>query len=614
MSIRLYSLCTLFLIISSLASGQKYDAEVLKFNESYEVDQMSVRKTVNIELQVNNHQGEEYGLVRISYSKNDQVSDISARIEDMFGRVVGVLKKSDILDRNEVDDALYSDHLLKAFYLNYGSYPYKLIYSYSVTERNYYAIAGWSPVLDDEIPTRQASLTVTMPKGFAYKMHRHRVDSFNVDSSGKVTVLTCHSSYPKPVKNEIFSRPQSEFPHVLILPAYFKTKFEGSWNTWIDFGNWISDLNEGRAILTDEEKAKVTAMISGITDKTEIIRVLYHYLQDNTRYINVRIGLGGLQPYPAEYVCKNKYGDCKALSNYMKALLDFAGIKSYYMLINASDPPLDFYHDFPSSQFNHVIVAVPLENDTIWLENTNKHIACGYLGSSTSNRPAFMIDRNNSKLVMTPAFDSFSVLNEDKQVYDVKLNGPSELTLSSTFRGESFELLNAYNGQASDDQFDKFIRKSMWFDNYDVKEWAINKAGRDECKIKLTAKLSLNKLLNPLGSDYFFSINQAGIPSFTNPANRTLPVVIPSPLHNLDTLVYNLPSGFTLKNQNEPVEITSTYGTYKLKITGEVDKVTAVREFELYAGTVTMDNYPDFYKFIETLKKADKAKIVIKPL
>lgn len=613
MSIRLYSLIASFFIVSSLF-GQKYDAEVLKYNTLIEADPFAVKTTVEVELLVNNHQGESYGIVMIPYAKSDQVSDISARIEDNSGEIVSVLKKSEILDRNEVDDVLYTDYLLKAFYLNYGSYPYKLIYSYTVSERNYYSIAGWSPVLDDEIPTRKASLTLTVPKDFEYKLHNHRVDSFNVDSSGKNIVLKWNSSYLKPIKDEIFSRPESEFPHILILPEKFKTKYEGSWSSWIDFGNWVCDLNEGRSILTAQEQAKVTAMISGITDKKEIIRILYYYLQDNTRYINVRIGLGGFQPYPAEYVCKNKYGDCKALSMYMKALLEFAGIKSYYTLINASDPPLDFYFDFPSSQFNHVIVTVPLDNDTIWLENTNKHIPCGYLGSSTCNRPAFLIDRNNSKLVMTPSFTSQSVLNQEKQIYNLKLNGSSDLTLTSAFRGESFEILNAYNGEASDKQFDEFIRKNMWFDNYEVKEWHINKAGRDQSKIELKAKLSINKILNPLGSDYFFSLSSAGIPAFTNPSNRTLPVVIANPVHHIDTLVYNLPEGYTLKNQYEPVEISSPYGSYKLKITADARSITAIREVELYACNLNLDRYPEFYKFIETTRKADKAKIVIKPL
>lgn len=613
MSIRLYSLIASFFIVSSLF-GQKYDAEVLKYNTLIVADPFAVKTTVEVELLVNNHQGESYGIVMIPYAKSDQVSDISARIEDNSGKIVSVLKKSDILDRNEVDDALYTDYLLKAFYLNYGSYPYKLIYSYTVSERNYYSIAGWSPVLDDEIPTRKASLTLTVPKGFEYKLHYHRIDSFNVDSSGKNTVLKWNSSYLKPIKDEIYSRPESELPHILILPAKFKAKYEGSWSSWIDFGNWICDLNEGRSVLTEQEQAKVTAMISGITDKKEIVKILYYYLQDNTRYINVRIGLGGLQPYPAEYVCKNKYGDCKALSMYMKALLDFVGIKSYYTLINASDPPLDFYFDFPSSQFNHVIVTVPLDNDTIWLENTNKHIPCGYLGSSTCNRPAFLIDRNNSKLVMTPSFNPQSVLNQEKQVYNLNLTGPSDLSLTSVSRGESFEILNAYNGEASDEQFDEFIRKNMWFDNYEVKEWHIIKAGRDQSKIELRANLSINKILNPLGSDYFFSLSSAGIPSFTNPTNRTLPVVIAIPIYNIDTLVYNLPAGYTLKNQSEPLEISSPYGNYKLKITADSGSVKVIREFELHACNLNLEKYPEFYKFIETIKKADKTKIVIKHL
>ena len=137
-------------------------------------------------------------------------------------------------------------------------------------------------------------------------------------------------------------------------------------------------------------------------------------MQDNTRYVNVTLGIGGMKPYPAEYVSNNKYGDCKALTNYMKALLQCAGIESYYSTIYAggtapgSDPL-----KCPGQQFNHVILAVPLENDTLWLENTSNTNPFAYPGTFTQNRQALLVDGSKSRLVRTPSLNETDVQGND---------------------------------------------------------------------------------------------------------------------------------------------------------------------------------------------------------
>jgi len=73
--------------------------------------------------------------------------------------------------------------------------------------------------------------------------------------------------------------------------------------------------------LPDNIKKEVHELTDNLKDVRQKVYVLYDFLQKNTHYINVSLGIGGWQPFPADYVAIKRYGDCKALSNYMVALL-----------------------------------------------------------------------------------------------------------------------------------------------------------------------------------------------------------------------------------------------------------------------------------------------------
>lgn len=113
------------------------------------------------------------------------------------------------------------------------------------------------------------------------------------------------------------------------------------------------------------------------------------------------MGLAGWQPQFADQVFKNRYGDCKDLSTYMVSMLNVVNIKSYPALaLTRNKGVVD--SEQPSNQFNHCIVCVPLDNDTLWLECTSTYNDLGDVPSTIEDINALVIGDQKGRLVRTP--------------------------------------------------------------------------------------------------------------------------------------------------------------------------------------------------------------------
>ena len=165
--------------------------------------------------------------------------------------------------------------------------------------------------------------------------------------------------------------------------------------------------------------------------------IIYNYLKKNFRYVSIQLGIGGFKPTSAEITDERKYGDCKALSNYMMAVLNCLNIKSYVALVNAGPRQEAVDEDFPCNRFNHMIVCIPGEKDSVWLECTSRTTDFGVLGSFTENRNALLItDSIGGVLVPTPRSRPFENAMNTYSTVDLQEDGSGKTKTIFKVSGE----------------------------------------------------------------------------------------------------------------------------------------------------------------------------------
>jgi hypothetical protein len=597
-------LCTLALVNPITYAGlctNSNDAVVVEYSTKVEIENNRRTVTTSYLIQVNNKNGERYTGVSIPYSSINKINSINANIQDISGNVIKKLSKADITSRSNIADfSFYEDEYVKEFNLKHSEYPYRLRVNYQVHSREFIYLDYWIPVIDNEIPTLSASLEVVVPPGFRIRHKDQNIDGIAIDTVANMLIYTWKASYKNIIKQESFAPSLDNYlPSVAVVAENFHFDEDGSCRDWISFGNWCYKLSEDLDEIPIEEIAKTDALIKDVTDPADRIKRLYHYLQDETRYINISIETGGLKPYSASYVAIHKYGDCKALSNYFKSLLQHYGIESYYSLVNAGDHISDIDQGFVAPQFNHVIVCVPIEKDTLWLDCTSS-LPYGYQGTFIQDRMAFLVSKNKSCFRKIPPLTTNDCI--DSRMISIIINEDLEnakLHFQNTYHGDNFENLAHLNLGLNQSKKAQIIRNHFSGISSDLSEFQIMQSHRDTMQILLSADAHSGTISHLYGKDLLVKVIPFNLKKPESPDSRKLPLQIDFPVYYIDTLFYEIPVKFRNSKLPLPVIAENDFGFYHLNFYPSEKGIMVIKDFYLASGRYPLSDYGRYYDFMK---------------
>jgi len=313
-------------------------------------------------------------------------------------------------------------------------------------------------------------------------------------------------------------------------------------------------------------------------------------------------------------VDKYSYGDCKALSNYTKALLSCIGIKSYYTSVNAGSESNIIDESFPSNQFNHAIVCVPMTNDTVWLECTSQRTPCGFSGDFTDDRQVLLVDGENSRMVHT-------------RIYPVSencINRHSTVNLTDETSGIA-EVKTKYNGLCYDeispiyyaDEADKkkIVTQRIELPSFTLNNFKYTENRSQHPSIEEGLNISVYNYIHKLGNDIAllplnFMNKLTSIPEKVR--NRKTEMCIRRPYMENDTVVYNINNGYKVTDIPKGTGIAGKFGNYTSKSILINNSITYIRHFELVKGVYPAEAYAEFRDFLEQVSTADEAVASLK--
>jgi hypothetical protein len=551
------------------------------------------------------------------YDKLRQINSIEGFLYDANGKLLKKVKTRDVQDVSGVSEiSLMDDNRVKKHNFYYKVYPYTIEYDVVVTYNNTFYFPSWVPQGNEKLSVEKSSYSIICPGDYEIRSKAFNYTGQPVITYDKSKKITTWSAQNMPaIIKEAYAPKWHEITTMVITgPSQFQVgNYSGNMRSWSEFGKFISALNDGRDQLPANIKQTIHQLADGIPDSKNKVRVLYEFMQKNTRYISIQLGIGGWQPFDASYVATKGYGDCKALSNYMHSILKEAGVPSNYVLINAGRGRGYMNTDFPASQFNHAILCVPMKNDTVWLECTSQTLPAGYLSDFTSDRYALMIDESGGKLVHTPKYSIRDNLQLRK--VNAKLDEEATLTVRSVtqYRAEQQDYLHQMIHYLAKDKIKEYLQNELDFATYDVVSFDYKEEKTALPMVEETLDISVNNYASVTGKRLFIIPNVMTRTSRKLKAGeeRKYDIVMPDEYTDIDSVEIEIPKGYELETIASPAAIESKFGKYSNSVKMDGNKIYYFRKMENFSGRFSPKEYDALASFYDAIYKADRNRIVL---
>ena len=265
-------------------------------------------------------------------------------------------------------------------------------------------------------------------------------------------------------------------------------------------------------------------------------------------------------------------------------------------------------------QFNHAILMVPLEHDSIWLECTSQRLPPGYLGSFTDDRTVLFVTEEGGQLGRTPVY----TMQENCVTTNAEVKIHSDLSASivrdRVFGGLFFE--DMYNEILYLDQVDqrRKIMQELDLSGFVLKSFAYDFTTASPVTVDQHVEIEDDDFLTPSGDYIMLQLNRVNskISLPTRVRDRKQELYIRRPGMFVDTVTYILPEGLRAEHLPEPCHITSEFGTYISEVQQAGNKMLFIRRIETWNGLFPPGKYQDFYAYYKEIVRSDGQQVVLK--
>lgn len=603
------------MLAASVFCAHSQDSIVLKDSLVITVSglsRMSICEDVSI--MILNKEGLQDAAFLMSIPSDRTLKSFSGKISDLSGKVIRKYGMKDLAS-TEYSEGLADDYTTKYLDFKYGSFPYVVTWTCEVTcSDGFLTPPVFAPLRSSGQRLSRASYTLVAPReyGYSWKCLNCDITPTVTEDKGIVSSKWVISGL-EPVSNgDLMPKGEDFVPVICFSPdSFLWFRREGSMKTVDDYGRWKWNLIEESSQIPAELAAKVHEMTDNLAGRREKVHALYDYMQKNYRYVSIQLGIGGQKPMAPEQVYRNKFGDCKALSNLMKTMLREIGIESCYVEI--STERRSQIRDFAYPGFlNHAILKVPDPEGDMWIECTSSTLPMGYIHKGLAGHDAFVYQDGTMHIETVPDYSESRNLSTSTTEVRILDGSSAIISVEDRSTGLPFEGMFPFKSIDQDQRKD-YLRSNIGFPAAAFSDISCNVEDNGVNSVmSVSYRAEIPKYTSKSGSRALIPLypfrNQLSIDA--PEGSRREPFRVYHGNTRIDDVLILIPDNMSVENYPESMSIENAFGRHSMKTERDEDGNLRIHvETVIHEGILPVKDYGLIKDIIRSIDRTAKMKI-----
>ncbi|MEZ5344922.1 MAG: DUF3857 domain-containing protein [Pyrinomonadaceae bacterium] len=538
--------------------------------------------------------------------------------------------KKYVIDQIADNDDVYNEGRIKVIDGS-GDAQIGSIFGYEITteEEPLYYQEKW--FAQDDLPALVSTYSLSLPAGW-------KAESFTFNNPEVKPVIN-GNTYTWELRNLGYIKSEPMSPSVPNIVPWLAINYSPEdpnasrnkvFNNWQDVSRWATDMYEPQVVINDEIAAKARELTADAKTELDKIKAIGTYVQ-NIQYISIDIDVGhgnGIRPRPSDLVMKRGYGDCKDKATLMRAMLKVLKIDAFPVVIYSGDPSFVRAVWASPGQFNHCIIAVVVGKETespailehealgrlLIFDATDDLTPVGDIPDYLQGSFGLILAGDTGTLSEMPVLppDSNSLERNVNAVISEK--GAITVKVSENSQGQSSKYERRLYRKLSKSDYTRVIER--WLTSGATSAKLLNFEARDDHQnagFDLDVEFSA-PLYGQLMQDRLLIFKPAIVSRsssvYLTEKERVHPIRLESGSFS-ETATFELPKNFSVDELPDPVDLKTSFGSYKTSYSVADGKLTFKRSMITKRSLVPKANYESVRDFYKKILDAEQSPVVL---